>query len=150
MLGILLQRHRNQSPDLLTSKLLNEDTFYPVLTKDLKECHSELLIECPFITNRRLSQLLPVFEKLKARKVRIVINTRDPHEHDEGYHRDETHRAVASLQRMGVHILYTGSHHRKLVIVDRRVLYEGSLNVLSQITVGKSCAGLSRCSLRGR
>jgi hypothetical protein len=33
---------------------------------------------------------------------------------------------------MGVHVLFTGGHHRKLVVVDRRVLYEGSLNVLSQ------------------
>jgi len=33
---------------------------------------------------------------------------------------------------MGVHVLYTGGHHRKLVVIDRRVLYEGSHNVLSQ------------------
>jgi phosphatidylserine/phosphatidylglycerophosphate/cardiolipin synthase-like enzyme len=63
---------------------------------------------------------------------RIVINTRDPHEQDEDHRRDEAHRAVASLQRIGVHVLYTGGHHRKLVIIDRKILYEGSLNVLSQ------------------
>lgn len=117
--------------DLLTSELFNEETFYPAFLKDLKNCQSELIVECPFVTNRRLSQLLPGLPRLKEQKVRIVINTRDPHEQD-GDRRDEAHRAVASLQRIGIHILYTGGHHRKLVVIDRKVLYEGSLNVLSQ------------------
>jgi hypothetical protein len=64
--------------------------------------------------------------------MRIVINTRDPHEHNEGFQRDEAYRAIATLQRMGVHILYTHSHHRKLVVIDRSIMYERSLNVLSQ------------------
>jgi phosphatidylserine/phosphatidylglycerophosphate/cardiolipin synthase-like enzyme len=132
MLGQLIRRSKDQSPDLLTSKLYNEDTFYPVFLKDLNNCGSELIVECPFITNRRLHQLLPTLQQLKACKVRIVVNTRDPQEHDEGYYRGEAHRALASLQRLGVHVLYTEGHHRKLVILDRKVLYEGSLNVLSQ------------------
>jgi len=141
MLDHLFRSHRSKTHDLVHSKLLSEDTFYPVLTKDLKNCQSELLIECPFITNKRLNQLLPTLQKLKERKVRIVINTRDPYEHDEGYHRDDAHRAIANLQRMGVHVLYTGGHHRKLVVIDRRVLYEGSLNVLSQ---NNSCEVMRR------
>ena len=34
---------------------------------------------------------------------------------------------------MGVHVIITsGNHHRKLAILDRKVLWEGSLNILSQ------------------
>jgi len=58
-------------------------------------------------------------QKLKARKVRTIISTRDPYEHDESYHRDDAHRAIASLQCVGAQVLYTGAHHRKLVILDR-------------------------------
>ena len=125
--------HRSTvSSDLLTSKLLDEGTFYDVFLKDLNECRSEVVIESPFITSRRLAVVLPVLEKLKARKVRIVINTRDPREHDDGYMRDEAHNTVASLQRKGIHVLYTAGHHRKIAIIDRQILYEGSLNILSQ------------------
>jgi len=131
MLGRFLSRKTDAS-ELIGSKLLNEDTFYPVLMKDLNNCGNELIIESPFITSRRLSQFLPMLQKLKQRKVRIIINTRDPHEHDDERRRDEAHRAVAKLQREGIQVLYTGSHHRKLVILDRTILYEGSLNVLSQ------------------
>ncbi len=118
--------------DLLNSKLYDQDSFYPAFLKDLASCHSEVIIECPFITNRRLKTLLPILEKLKSRKVRIAINTRDPRTHDEGYHRDDAHEAISWLQNIGIQVLYTGNHHRKIAILDRSILYEGSLNILSQ------------------
>jgi phosphatidylserine/phosphatidylglycerophosphate/cardiolipin synthase-like enzyme len=118
--------------DLLNSKLFNEDTFYPAFLKDVNKCHSELIIECPFITCRRLKLLLPTLEKLKHRRVRIVVNTRDPRTQGDEYRRDDAHEAIAKLQRLGVQVIFTDNHHRKLAIIDRSILYEGSLNVLSQ------------------
>ena len=55
--------------------------------------------------------------------------------------REEAHRAIASLQKRGIHVLFTGGHHRKLVVLDRSILYEGSLNVLSQ---NNSCEVMRR------
>ncbi|MGD8373404.1 MAG: phospholipase D-like domain-containing protein [Candidatus Woesebacteria bacterium] len=125
--------NRSAAPaDLLSSKLYDQDTFYPAFMKDLASCHSEVVIECPFITNRRLKTLLPTLEKLKSRRVRIAINTRDPRTHDEGRWQDDAHEAISKLQHMGVQVLYTGNHHRKVAILDRNILYEGSLNILSQ------------------
>lgn len=118
--------------DLLSSKLYDQDSFYPAFLKDLAKCQHEIIIECPFITSRRLKTLLPILEKLKARKVRIAVNTRDPRTNDEGYRQDDAHEAISKLQHMGVQILYTGNHHRKIAILDRHILYEGSLNILSQ------------------
>jgi len=133
MLSFLQRQRKDEcSSELLTSKLYNEDTFYPSFMKDLDGCGSELIIECPFVTYRRLDRLMPAFEKLKARRVRLIVNTRDPHEYVEERRRDDAHRVIASLQRLGIHVLFTGGHHRKLVILDRNILYEGSLNVLSQ------------------
>ena len=125
-------RRQALSPDLAVSKLYSQDDFYPAFLKDLGKCQHEAIIESPFITDRRLNMLLPVLEALKSRKVRIVINTRDPEAQDDEYLRGEARRALSKLQHMGVHILYTAGHHRKLAILDRSVLYEGSLNILSQ------------------
>lgn len=83
--------------ELLSSRLYDQDSFYPAFLKDLAKCHSEVIIECPFITNRRLKTLLPILERLKARKVRIAINTRDPRTHDEGHWRDDAHEAISKL-----------------------------------------------------
>lgn len=131
MLMQLLRRSTDQSPDLLDSKLYDEKTFYPAFLKDLNNCGSELIIECPFITKRRLQYFLPTLKMLKGRKVRIIINTKDPIELDEE-RQNEAYRSVASLQHKGIQVIYTHGHHRKLAIIDRTILYEGSLNILSQ------------------
>ena len=75
--------------------------------------------------------LLPVLKKLKNRHVRVIINTRAPSEHDT-YLRHEAEQALATLQAIGVQVIFTSSHHRKIAIVDRNILWEGSLNILSQ------------------
>lgn len=59
MLSQLLRRPTNISPDLPNSKLYDDKSFYPAFIKDLNNCGSELIIESPFITRRRLQQLLP-------------------------------------------------------------------------------------------
>jgi phosphatidylserine/phosphatidylglycerophosphate/cardiolipin synthase-like enzyme len=140
MLTQFLRRSTNVSPDLLKSELYDDKTFYPAFLKDLNNCGSELIIECPFITRRRLQYLLPTLKMLKDRKVRIVINTKDPHELDED-RRDDAYRTVASLQHKGIQVIYTHGHHRKLAIIDRTILYEGSLNILSQ---NRSCEIMRR------
>jgi phosphatidylserine/phosphatidylglycerophosphate/cardiolipin synthase-like enzyme len=122
----------SSTPDLLGSKLYDQDDFYPAFLKDLGKCGYEVIIESPFITSRRLNALLPTIEKLKSRKVKIIINTRDPEAQDDEYLCKEARRALSTLQHMGVHVLYTAKHHRKLAILDRSILYEGSLNILSQ------------------
>lgn len=140
-----LLRHNPSPTDLLSSKLFSESSFYPAFIKDLNNSLYEVIIESPFITNRRFSKLLPTLQKLKDRRVRITVNTKDPIEHDSEYLREEAHRAIASTQRMGIHVLYTAGHHRKLVIIDRQILYEGSLNVLSQ---NDSCEVMRRIESR--
>jgi len=63
--------------------------------------------------------------------VRIVINTKHPEEQEASYI-GQAEDCIAILQKLGIQVLYTGGHHRKLAIIDREVLYEGSLNILSQ------------------
>ena len=126
-------RPRASTGELAGSRLLSEENFYDAFIKDLNKCRSEVIIESPFIAGRRLTTLLPALQKLKQRGVRIAINTRNPIEHsDDEYWQSEAHRSIARLQHLGIHILFTGGHHRKLAILDRKILYEGSLNILSQ------------------
>jgi len=113
-----------------STALYDQNTFYAALDRDLSHCQSELVIESPFITASRMNVLLPIFEKMRRRNVRIIINTRNPLEHDGDYIR-QAQESIILLQNMGVKVLYTTKHHRKLVIVDRRISYEGSLNILS-------------------
>jgi phosphatidylserine/phosphatidylglycerophosphate/cardiolipin synthase-like enzyme len=99
--------------------------------RDLHSCISEAVIESPFITSNGVASLLPAFKKMRSRQVRITINTRHPSEHDSPYG-TQACAAIERLLDIGVEVLFTGGHHRKLAILDRRILWEGSLNILSQ------------------
>ena len=125
-----LFRRPNPTP-LLTSRLYDEQSFYPAFMNDLARCKRELIIESPFITHKRMNALYPSFRRLTKRGVHIVINTRDPKEHDWRM-AVEAEAAIGLLQEIGVQVLFTDDHHRKLAIIDGKILYEGSLNILSQ------------------
>lgn len=128
----MLNLRKPQSSDgLASSKLLNQDSFYEVLEKDLKRAKHEVIIESPFISRKRLRHLLPIFRKLAQRKVRIVVNTKPPEEQESGYEL-QAEDCLRLLEELDVAVIVTGGHHRKLAIIDRKVLYEGSLNILSQ------------------
>lgn len=137
----LLKHQNTVTNDLSKTTLFNEATFYTCFLRDLKHCKSELIIESPYITNRRLNEILPMLQKLKSKKIRVVVNTRDPLASNEEYAQRDAQEAISKLQHIGVHVLFTNGHHRKLAILDRRILYEGSLNVLSQ---NNSCEVMRR------
>jgi len=122
------------------STLFDNNTFYKAFEHDLRRARQSVIIESPFITRRRMEQLLPLLTKLRHKSVRIVVNTRNPDEHNEEY-AIQAEDAVAAMQDIGIKVLYTVKHHRKLAIIDEEILWEGSLNILSQ---GDSCEVMRR------
>ena len=118
--------------ELLSSRLYDNTSFYKAFKKDLKHAQFNVIIESPFITTRRIEELMPLLRKLRQRGVRVTVNTRDPKEHDVEYEH-QARLAIHEMQELGVAVLYTVRHHRKLAIIDGEILYEGSLNILSQI-----------------
>ncbi len=113
------------------SALFDNNTFYKAFERDLRRAKQSVIMESPFITRRRMEHLLPLLTKLRRKGVRIVVNTRNPEEHNDEY-AIQAEDAVAAMQNMGVKVLYTVKHHRKLAIIDEKILWEGSLNILSQ------------------
>lgn len=116
--------------DLHSSTLYGNETFYKAFMDDLRYAERCVYIESPFITTKRMEELLPILASLRSRNVGVTANTRHPLEH-EGVYVDQANDAVAAMQALGITVLYTVKHHRKLAILDD-VLWEGSLNILSQ------------------
>ncbi len=123
---------RSKSNDLLDSALYNEATFYCSFQRDLKHAKYEVIIESPFIACKRTQSLLPVFKKLTRRGVSIRINTRNPRHHDKEL-RIQAWQSITKLRAVGVKVkYYNDMRHRKLAVIDRTILWEGSLNIMSQ------------------
>lgn len=116
---------------MLSSRLFDNDTFYEAFASDLRNAKQSVIIESPFITTKRMRVLLPVIRRIRQKGVQVIVNTRDPAEHDADY-AAQAIQAIATMQDVGVVVLYTVKHHRKLSIIDSKILWEGSLNILSQ------------------
>lgn len=118
--------------DLYSSRLYDETTFYAQFRHDLLRSTREVVIESPFIARERAKTLYSLFERLVNRGVRVYVVTRDPREHSETME-EQSEAEIRRFEALGVQVLLcTGNHHRKLAILDRQVLWEGSLNILSQ------------------
>lgn len=118
--------------NLITSKLFDEKTFYKAFIRDLSKAKREVIIESPYITRRRMNILWPIFDRIHLKEVKIYVITRDPREHD-GDMKNQSESEITNFEACGVQTLIcAGNHHRKLAIIDRKILWEGSLNILSQ------------------
>ena len=113
------------------NNLYDQNSFYAAFIKDIKHSKKRVIIESPFITTKRINQLSPILSRLIRRGVAVVINTK-PVEEQNVLLRNMAHDGIATLQDIGVQVIITAGHHRKLAIIDDDIIWEGSLNILSQ------------------
>ncbi len=123
------------------SELHDEDTFYYAFINDLKRAKKEVIIESPYIASARMEKLSSIFERLIAKEIKVVVVTRSPEEHIEPFDR-QSEREIQHFEKIGVNVLISRGRnghpsHRKLAIIDRTVLWEGSLNILSHSNNGE-------------
>lgn len=110
--------------------LTDENSFYHRFAQDLLEAKHEVIIESPFITVPKMWSLKPMFERLVARGVTVIIITRHPEEHD-SIMAEQSEVGIQYFEKLGIQVLLCKSHHRKLAMIDRTVIWKGSLNILS-------------------
>ena len=117
--------------ELCASRLFYNETLYKVFMRDLVHANHSIYIESPFITTKRMGILLTILKQTRQRGIQITVNTRPPCGHD-GSYIDQAYKAMQDMQSIGITVLYTVKHHRKIAIIDDDILWEGSLNILSQ------------------
>lgn len=105
---------------LCGSRLFNNESFYKSFTSDLRYAKQRVYIESPFITKRRIDELLPAFEGLRRRGIAVTVNTRCPDEHDGEYVRQASDgftlssKMTVSGSRWGVSISFALFSHFQL------------------------------------
>ena len=128
----IFRKQSSYGKEILQSELFDEKTFYKQFISDLQHCRSEVIIESPFITSNRMNVLFPILVKLISNGTKIYVITRNPLEH-EGKYIFESELSIQRFENAGIQVLLCdGNHHRKLAVIDREILWEGSLNILSQ------------------
>jgi hypothetical protein len=107
-----------------------EGTFYPAFLKDLARVRESIVILSPFATGSGTGRWVDPLREALGRGVRVRIVTRPPEESGGGS-TDEVIDLVRGLRGLGVTVDLRARMHEKIAILDDRVLWHGSLNILS-------------------
>jgi superfamily I DNA and/or RNA helicase/ssDNA-binding Zn-finger/Zn-ribbon topoisomerase 1 len=107
----------------------SDQEFWPAFHNDLAHTQKELIIFSPFLTSERFSKLHLIFTELIANGVKIYVITLAPNEQPAVMQGSK--EVITKLKELGVTVKFRQAMHEKIALIDRKVKWIGSLNILS-------------------
>jgi len=110
--------------------VVTQADFFRILSTDLSRTKSRIIIYSPFMTQDRLSFLMPQLQAASLRDIDVFIITKS---HSERSKSELGHirRMEKQLSEIGVVVMHKMRMHEKLVFIDDDITWSGSLNPLS-------------------
>jgi hypothetical protein len=106
----------------------DEHSFYEALRKDLVGATSSVWIWAPWTTNR-LGEVLPLLQDAVQRGVDVTVFVRG--DHDQTMRHPTARAWLRRLTEAVPRVVRVHDMHQKIVVIDERVVFQGSLNALS-------------------
>ena len=112
--------------------VVTQELFFDFLARDLAMAHARVVIYSPFAAFERVGRLESSLRATVERGVEVWVVTKPLEER----RRDRTiyEQIESGLRSWGIQVAHKRGMHEKLVFIDDRVLWQGSLNPLSQST----------------
>jgi len=110
--------------------IFDKSNFLPVYNNDIVAAQREILIVSPFVTKRRTVQMMPHLEVALSNKVKVIVVTR-PMEDFGGKEPSALQGTLDLLQVAGVSVVLRPNIHQKFALIDQRIVWYGSINLLS-------------------
>ena len=117
-------------PDAPTNIIFTKDSFFSVYLQDIAVASKHLLIVSPFVTKKRMLQMLEHFSEVLKRQVKITIITRPANEFKK--EKSATLENLFSIiDSAGIRLIFKPNIHQKFAIIDKKITWYGSINLLS-------------------
>lgn len=132
--GPILRRLREQFFRAST-KILDPVDFESFLKNDIRSARSSVIIISPFLTKPQVSKFL-TFREIKeatSKGVKLIVITRPPNKKEVGDPKE--HESCIQMLREKMKVFEQPKLHFKSVIIDDSIIYLGSINPLSIVTV---------------
>lgn len=110
--------------------IYNNSNFIEALSKDISEAKSEIIIVSPFIKKKRLVQMLSLLELPKKNNVYIQIISRSQNKVDKKY-REIMSDIYKMIKDNNIDLILQGEIYQKFIIIDGKVSWYGSIDVLN-------------------
>lgn len=107
----------------------SDQEFWPAFHNDLSKAEKELIIFSPFLTSDRFSKLHLIFTELISKGISIYVITLAPNEQPAIMQGSK--EVISKLKELGVTVKFRQAMHEKIALIDRRIKWIGSLNILS-------------------
>ncbi|NLA86532.1 MAG: DEAD/DEAH box helicase family protein, partial [Clostridiales bacterium] len=117
-----------------THSIFDSNSFFPVYSSDILAAQNEVLIVSPFLTKRRI---LSAINYLSAAGARVTVITKPPDNYAEK-DRAKIEGCLELLARHGISVKTRDRIHQKFAVVDQRIVWYGSINLLSYGTSEES------------
>lgn len=140
--GVVLNEKTNADQIICT-----ESEFNQYFLSDVHSFKERLIIYSPFMTENRISVLLPEFYNAISQGKRIVVITKTLEERGKK-ELAQYKMCEKGLRDMGVSILHKKGMHEKIILIDDDIVWNGSLNALSYS--GNTGEIMERCRDRSK
>ncbi|MEW9124629.1 MAG: DEAD/DEAH box helicase family protein [Thermotaleaceae bacterium] len=110
--------------------IFDKSNFLPIYANDIVNAAREILIVSPFITKKRTLQMMQYLEVALENKVKVIVMTRPSGDFKD---KDVTalQAAIGFLQDAGVIMIFRSNIHQKFAVIDQKIIWYGSINLLS-------------------
>lgn len=122
-------------------EVFDQEKFWDAFKQDFASARARILIECPFLSYWRLTELGRLIQNATNRGVVVCVflqreSKRSANNTSEELidKRKEKERLIDLLQSWKVHINQRTYVHSKVAIIDDRIFWDGSLNILSHFS----------------
>jgi ribosomal protein L37AE/L43A len=116
--------------DESASGIFNEATFFPAFRKDLLNTNESVVIFSPFVTMNGTGRLMDILGLKCSQGIGVRLVSR-PCGDQGGVLEDGLEELFDAIAGAGVVVDFRASMHEKFAIIDRTILWYGSLNIFS-------------------
>ncbi|WP_460001754.1 TOTE conflict system archaeo-eukaryotic primase domain-containing protein [Paradesulfitobacterium aromaticivorans] len=110
--------------------IFDKQSFLPVYSNDIISAEKEIVIVSPFITKKRVLNMLEYLRAAVEKKVKVVVVTR-PKEDFKGKNPAGLVEALGLLQNEKITLVFRSNIHQKFAVMDQKLVWYGSINLLS-------------------
>jgi superfamily II DNA or RNA helicase len=131
--GYASMGYKAKSEDIMSASLdiiFDKDSFLPVFNNDLAATKKEVLIVSPFVRKRRSMQMIQNLRMALNKGIRTIVVTR-PVGDFKTKDRVALQKVLETLKQNEINVVYKPNIHQKFAIIDQKIVWYGSINLLS-------------------
>jgi superfamily II DNA or RNA helicase len=110
--------------------IFNKDNFLPVFNQDIVAATKEIILVSPFVRKKRTQQMVQNLSVATGKHIHVTVVTRPKKDFPEKYH-PAMQKALDLLIGNGLNVIFKSNIHQKFAIMDQKVVWYGSINLLS-------------------